>query len=281
MHDAVGRSGAAVRCFASDTSAWLELGDLNEAAALFAEAEKAVAGDAVLADRVRRARLSLDYAWLNRYTALKRVARLRHQPFGGPADPAAACEDFIATCNRFGVGNYAEGRPFDDLAAVLRSRFRGPAAPPELCKNLPEDQWVDVQDNEFSLAGSGDWAQIVDDPAASDGKAARMPANHKQWAVQYPVSADMAALGSVHCYAVIRCDAVAQSGNACMVGLYDAKAGAPVAQRVLTLEETKDRYAVIDLGQHQLHDNLYLWVAPMNNPAEVNAVYVDRIFCVR
>jgi hypothetical protein len=270
-----------MHCYAPDTAAWLELGDLNEAVALFGEAEKAVAGDPVLSARVRRARLTLDYAWLNRYAALKCVARLLRQPFAGPADPVAACEDFIKTCNSFNVGQYAEGRPFTDLESVLRARFRTPAPPPELCRNLPEDQWVDIQDNEFRLAGSGDWAQVVDDPMASDGKAARMPANHAQWAVQYDISADIAALSPLHCYVAVRCDAKAQSGNACVVGLYDAKARASVVQRTLTIEETKDKYAVIDLGLHKLHDDMYVWAAPMNNPAAVNAIFVDRLFFVR
>ena len=281
MDDAVSRSGAAMHCYAQDTSAWLELGDLNEAAALFGEAEKAVAGDPVLSVRVRRARLPLDYAWLNRYPALKCVARLRQQPFAGPADPAAACEEFIKICNGFNVGQYAEGNPFKNIESVLRARFRTPTPPPELCRNLPEDQWVDIQDNEFRLAGPGDWAQLADDPAASDGKAARMPSNHVQWAVQYGISADIAALGAIHCCVAVRCDAKAQSGNACVLGLYDAKAKAPVAQRVLTIEETRDKYAVIDLGVHQLNDDMYVWVAPMNNPAEVDAVFVDRIFFAR
>ncbi len=281
MHDAASRSGATVHCFAPDTSAWLELGDLNEATTLFGDAEKAVAGDPVLGARVRRARLPLDYAWLNRYSALKCVARLRRQPFAGPADPTAACEDFIKTCNSFNVGQYAEGNPFKNLESVLRARFRTPAPPPELCRNLPEDQWVDIQDNEFRLAGSGDWVQLVDDPAASDGKAARMPANHAQWAVQYPISADIAALGTVHCCVAVRCEAKTPTGSACTVGLYDAKAGASVAQRVLTIDETRDKYTVIDLGVHPLHDDMYVWVAPMSNPAEVEAVYVDRVFFMR
>ena len=281
MHDAVSRSGANMHCYAADTSAWLELGDLNEAVALFDEAEKAVAGDPVLGTRVRRARLPLDYAWLNRYAALKRAARLHRQPFAGPSDPVAACDDFIKTCNSFNVGQYAEGRPFKDLEAALVSRFRTPAAPPEFCRDLPEDRWVDIQDNEFRLTGLGDWVQLADDAAASDGKAARMPATHTQWATQYAVSEDIAAMGPVHCYLTIRCDAKAPGGNACMVGLYDEQARTAVAQRVLTIEETTAQYAVIDLGVHPLNDGMYVWVAPMNNPAEVDAVFVDRLFFMR
>jgi hypothetical protein len=108
-----------------------------------------------------------------------------------------------------------------------------------------------------------------------------MPANHVQWAVQYPVSADIAALGTVHCCVEIRCDAKAQSGNACVVGLYDAEAKTSVVQRVLTIQETRDKYALIDLGVHQLKNGMYVWVAPMNNPAAVDTVFVDRLFFMR
>jgi len=281
LQDALSRSGAAMHCYAQDTSAWLSLDDINKATLLFDEAQSAVKGDPALEARVKRARLPLDYAWLNRYNELKRTARLRGMPFAGPADAAVACETFIAACNGFNVGQYAEGRPFKDLEPILRGAFRTPASPPERCRNLPETQWVDIQDNEFRLAGPGNWVELVDDPDASDGRAARMPANHTQWAVQFPVSADISSLGPVHCCVELRCDAKTPHGNACMVGIYDEKAKTPVVQRMVTVDEASGKYATVDLGVHQLHDGMYVWVAPVNNPGEVGSVSVDRMFFVR
>ena len=51
--------------------------------------------------------------------------------------------------------------------------------------------------------------------------AARMPANHNQWAAQYPIPGDFGELGKWHAYAVVRCDLKAETGAVCDVGLYD------------------------------------------------------------
>lgn len=281
MNDAVSRAQICLRCYMDDTASWLPLDGINEAARLFGEAQKAVENDPVLSQRVRRARLPLDYAWLNRYTALKRLARGQGKAFLGPADPAAACEDFIQTCESFNAGSYAEGRPFEQCAKALRARFRAPAPPPTECQGLAEDEWVDVQDNEFTLFQSGTWAESADDAQASDKHAARMPASHTQWAVQYPISADIAALGKAHCYLSARCEASASTGNAFQIGIYDAEEKVPVTQRMITTAESIGGYHAFDLGVCALSPGMYVWVAPLNNPNEISAVYVDRAFFVK
>ncbi len=282
MSDAVSRADVHFGCFQDTTAAWLGIDDLNAAEVDFEAAEAAVRGERVLEARVRRARLPLTYAWLNRYQALKRSARLLNRPFDGPADPVAATEEFIQTCETFNVGSYAEGRPFSQLASVLRSRFSAVQAPvPEVCKGLPENRWLDIQDNEFRLTGVGNWVTIVDDPAASDGKAARMPATHTQWAVQYPISADVATPAPQHCYLAVRCDAKAETGGAMQIGIYDTSKPGPVAQQTVSIEATGDGYTLADLGVHKLTPDMYVWIAPLNDPDSVDAVYVDRLVLVR
>ena len=64
INDAGERSGVYLSCFMNDTSGWLTLDDLNEATRLFEKAQAAVAGDPVLASRVRRERMPLDHVWL-------------------------------------------------------------------------------------------------------------------------------------------------------------------------------------------------------------------------
>jgi hypothetical protein len=283
IHDAVERSGIELRCYMEDTSQWLTPEDMSLAAGYFDDAQRRVKSNEALAARVRRARLPLDHAWLLRYHALRRMAAAQKKPMRGlPEDPAAFCEDFIAAAQRFDVGQYREGRPFDEYAPLLRARFRPPAAPPAICQGLPETAWVDVQDNEFTLYEPGRRVDLGEDPQASDGKAARMPGNHTEWAVQYPVSADLAALGPVQCYAMVRCDASAAEGPAFQVGLYDTQAVAPVTQQTVTIPEAAGvEYRLVNLGGHTLTPGVFFWMAPMNTPDTVSAVYADRIFFVK
>lgn len=282
IHDAVEQSGAALPCFLTDTTPWLTLESLNRATVLFDAAQQAVADDPLLAERVRRVRIALDYAWLNRYPVLSRQARLRREPFLGPADPVAFCESFIQSAEHFNVNQYCEGGLFTDLAPVLRARFRPSVQPPRECAGLNDFDWVDIQDNEFRLYMTGTSSDILDDPNASDGKAARMTTDHTQWAIQYEISADLSGLGPLRCYVAARADAREVQGNAFTVGIYDPDQKAVLVQRNVSIEEARaGEYRTLDLGVYTIPPNAYVWVAPVNNPDQVEAVYVDRMFFVR
>jgi len=255
---------------------------MNHATQLFDQATAAVAGDPVLASRVRRERLSLDHAWLQRYDALRRLARRSGAEFLGPKDPAALCEQFIALAGKLHAGQFAEGQSFDEYAKSLRRNFRPAAPAPELCKGLSENDWLDVQDNHFRLSRPGEWISIVDDPRASDKMAARMPGNHYEWALSYPLPEDMADGAAWHCYVAARCEAKASSGPAMTMGIYDNQSRRNVAYRSVKVEESVgEEYRVFDLGAHPLTSKMYVWAAPPRRPDEVTAVYVDRIFFVR
>lgn len=285
IHDTAEKSGVYLRCFMNDTSAWMDLEAMNRATELFAKATAAVKDDPLYGPRVRRARMPLDYAWLQRHKALRRVAKMTGKPFLGPADPAVFCSDFIEAAHQFRIGNYAEGRPFSAIEPGLRSQCMPAgqgASPPAEVAGLSEDDWMDIQESEFTLHGLGNWTTVVDDASASNGRAAKMPANHNQWAVQYPVPGDMGNLGRWRCYAVVRCEPKAPTGGAFSLGLYDSVGGKGAASMSVTLEQAGDgKYHAYDLGVHDLKHGLYFWVAPKGDPNAVGAVYVDRFFLVR
>ena len=284
IHDAAERSGVYLRCYMTDTAAWLPPAELSAATRLFGKAQAAVAADPVLARRVRRERLVLDHVWLTRYHALKRAAKAPGSggEFLGPHDPAAACAEFIRLAHEHKVGNYNEGQSFAWYEDRLRRRFRPPGPPPAQCKGLPEGTWLDVQDNEFRLYRDGQWVTTADDAKASDGKAARMPGSHHQWAVQCPISADVADGAPWRVHVVARCDAKAKDGVAMTMGIYDTIARKGVTHRAVKIEEAAGKdYRVFDLGAHVLHAGIYVWIAPPKAADRVTAVFVDRIFLVR
>jgi hypothetical protein len=282
IHNAIERNNTYLTCYMGDTSAWLTYDDVRKACGLFAEAAAKVQDDPTLTARVRRARMPLDHVVLLRYAALKRTAKARKQPFFGPADPVAFCDDFIKSAHTFDIGNYSEGESFADYEPVLRSRFRpaGTVTVPDVCKGLGEDDWTDVQDNEFRLANPGTWATIVDDAKASDGRAARMTTNHNQWATQWAVPADLQ--GRWHVYAAARCEATAKEGDAFQIGVYDEASKTTLGGQTVRIEQSAGpEYKTFDLGTIDLTPQMYFWAAPMNNPDKVSAVYVDRVFLVR
>ncbi len=282
INDAGQRSDVYLRCFMSDTSRWLTLDDLNQATRLYDKALDAVRDNPTLYERVRRERLPLDHVWLNRYYALKRLAKRQGKEFLGPKDPQAACEEFIALAQKHKVGNFRERHPFGEYIEKLRRRFRPSGSRPTACEGLPEDQWIDIQDNEFNLHKLGEWTDIVQDAAASDGYAVRLPGNHHEWAASIPFSADFADAVDWHIYAQVRCKAQATDGLAMTLGVYDYDNRRSEAHRRVNVEQIAgEKYTTIDLGTHRLTPGMYFWVAPPKRPGEVEAIYVDRVFMIR
>lgn len=282
IHDAGERTGVYLRCFMNDTSSYLSLDDLNQASRLFAQAEAAVADEPELARRVRRERLPLDHVWLRRYHSLRLAAQTGPQDFLGPADPVKACDEFIRVANEFKVGNYRERYAFREYAESLRDRFRPPGPPPVACRELPADRWIDFQDNQFRLAQRGNWAEIIDDKQASDGKAVRMPGEHREWATSLPLSNDLASRNPWRCYVVARAEATASEGTTMTMGIYDSKNRKSMTHRTVTAKETASgEYQTFDLGSFAVTGDMYIWIAPPQRPDQVQAVLVDRIYLVR
>ncbi|MBQ7258225.1 MAG: DUF4838 domain-containing protein [Abditibacteriota bacterium] len=71
---------------------------------------------------------------------------------------------------KYGLVNYNERERFNP-AILDREDFPKEGTKPQLCENLSDDDWVDIQENTFlqvhPLSG---WSKIVDDPKASNGK---------------------------------------------------------------------------------------------------------------
>jgi hypothetical protein len=282
IHNAVERKHTYLTCFMGDTSSWLAYDDMEKAFDLFKDAAARVRDDATLSARLRRARMPLDFALLQRFHALRHSAKALGKPFFGPADPVAFCDDFLKAAHDFDIGNYNEGAAFAGYEPALRARFRavGSVTVPDVCKGLPEDSWVDIQDNEFVLYSPGTWVSLVDDPKASDGAAARMTTNHNQWATQWAVPADLT--GRWHVYAVVRCEATAKEGDAFQLGVYDNESRSNLSGKTVRIEECAGgEYRTYDMGVLDLKSTMYFWAAPMNNPDKVTAIYTDRIFLVQ
>jgi hypothetical protein len=275
-------SGVYLRCYMTDTTGWFSGAAVDQATALFGQAAEAVAKDPVLSERVRRERLPLDLVWIQRYHASARswkAANVVDIPWA--ESPQAAVDEFIALATEHQVGQYAEGRPFEPWAQGLALRVRQPGPPPEACKELPRDRWVDYQDHLFTLHNPGAWVDTVKDAAASDGLAARMPGTHTQWATQLPFADDLAEGNPWRVCIVMRCETAAQAGAAAEVGVYDNKTRAGLAGRRLQVAEVAgDQYRTIELGPVNLDSQAYAWIAPPNR-AEISAIYVDRIYLVR
>lgn len=314
-----------VRSFSGPRDAeWLDLETMNRATELMDAASAAVAGDAILEPRVQRARLSLDHQWLCGYAGYRHTAQAKQIPFEGPEDLARALDAFTERARAQGVERIGYGRTPTLTEYLAETRHAGEEVPPRLLlasderyqrflagepvmlpapfAELAPETVVDIQEDRMSLYGG---AELVPDPSASNSAAARLDPKVVSWAVQVRELPRKGVSGRWHAYAVIRVEALAQSGVAFTGGVYDTNAARNlrgISQRlegqagavpdpnvptdeVAALAEsiTDGQYRVYDLGTHDFVSGVDMWIGTTGgvDPKNVKAIYVDRFVFVR
>ena len=262
------------------TRHWLTLEDLTAATRLFEAAATAVAGDGTLSYRVRRARLSLDMVWIERYRELRRSAAREGRAFLGPDDPYAAVEQIARS--EFASNTYREWADLTEYVGKLRVLLpprRG--APPVECEKLPAWAWEEIQEDRLTVTPTAAGAE-VDDTAASDGKALCLSGAVPALEARFKLPADLA--GRWRVYAVLRAEAAGEAPAAVVAGVYAwnlPNGGANEVSRVVV--PCGAAYQTVDLGLHRLEKDATIQIQPQGMGAygQVKATCVDRLFLVR
>ena len=285
LHDECERTGHYLGIGSPPSAPFFTLAVMTQAEKLFDQAEAAVAGDPAVLDRVRVARMPLRYVWALRWQDFRRQAKLSGVPWEGPSDYTQNCRQFYDLGKQHGFTKLSEGVPFDGFARRTIQLKRGDSPVPANCRNLPPEQWIDLQDVSGRLWREGTGSALKTDPKASDGVAAWMPGTHHEWAYQQAlgiagVPTKPGPLYTV--YADIRCELSGHEGLAFSYGLYDVRNRVEVTSHGVTCAEiTSPDYTTYKIGTFPLHTGMYLWVAPPANPDNVKAVWVDRVWLVR
>jgi hypothetical protein len=261
------------------TRHWLTLDDLNAATRLFAAAEAAVAADSALLYRVRRARLSLDVVWVERYRELRTAAQRAGRDFLGPEDPYAAVEQIAR--NEFKTNTYREWADLSEYAGKLRTPFpprRGKT--PAECDRLPAWAWEEIQEDRLTPSPAVAGA-VTDDARASDGKALRLAGTDPAAEARFTFPADLA--GRWRVYAVLRAEAAGDAPAAVVAGIYAwnrADGGANEVSRLAV--PCSAEYRTVDLGAHRLEKDATIQVQPqgVGGYGQVKATFVDRLFLI-
>jgi hypothetical protein len=289
LHDSVEKTDFLLTCYTPSTAPYLTAELLIQAEGLFQKAEAAVQDRPDVLGRVQLAHASIQYAVLSAWPKLKNEAHVNGLawPFG--EDPQAPLKQFFKTCEEQGVTKVAEASAgtvanFKHKFEKLVGQHDG-VEPPPMCKGLKNTDWIDFQEDSFNLA-SQNWAELRPDPAASNGKAARMTSNHTQWAVQWdiplPLWLEEPDVGWT-VYVVVRVTKQGKgAGTAFSCGMYDSFQRKSRNVSTVPLAEIKDdKYHAYRVGRIAVTDSGYIYVAPTANKDNVADIWIDRIFLVR
>lgn len=279
---------------------YLTLDLLVKAEELFGKAETAVKDSPDLLQRVELAHASVQYAVLSVWPTLKKEAEGNGKswPFG--VTPVPMLTRFMESCRLANVTALWEGGMTPEQFG-LKFGANGGAdkiALPTAFKDVSTKDWIDFQSDALPALSAGVWSDRVDDPAASGGKAIRMPSSHNQWAIQMnlptfwmnggEVIAEEGEVWTV--YIAARVEKKGEGvGTAFACGVYEPEnvltgvKGRDLTRNVVSLDTVQDAsYHVYKVGNVKLGEGLpYVWVAPTLNPENVEYFWIDRIFMVR
>lgn len=293
LHDTAEKTGCSLNCCGTPATApYLTLDLLTKAEALFQKAEASVQGQPDILPRVQMAHASIQYVVLSAWPMLKQEAQAKGQPWPFGQTLPELLNRFLETCKTNGVTRFNEGgvEPmFLQLGKFGPLGQRPGVEPPSLCKGLNNSDWIDFQEDQFRPGLPKEWLELRPDPAASNGKAAWMPATHNEWAVQVDIPYFLLWMDRPDdewtVYAVVRVEKKGKGeGTAFACGIYDARGSRPEqgALPPLPLSEIKDEaYHVYQMGKMGVSASSYIWLAPTRNADNVAGIWVDRIFMVR
>lgn len=287
LHDRAEETGVYLGCFGANSAQWLDLQTLNRVTEIMNKAEtaskEAYGPDSDELARLQKSRMAIDLVWLMRYYPLRCDARTQNLPFLGPQDPFAAASELESRAVRFktkamvisqekNVALFFEG---------LKGSFLAQKNPPEMCRNLPDDQWLVFDAVSFNNYMNA--AEVVDDPHGWNGKSVKM--NTKvDWNTSYtpPVR------GKYRLYASLRVEGSekAREGRLGSWGVYCPQEKRGLLSQSLSAEQflTPDGnfdpgFRWIELGSVDFIPSAYFWFAH-GHREELDAIFVDRVLLI-
>jgi hypothetical protein len=285
-------------CFTSPAAPYLSYKVLTKAEKLMQQAEEA-APNADIRWRVRQARLPVWYAWLVRWSALRRDCLKTGGEWPVPTSRKALADTWLATATGPGpkgwsrmthvneggltpeqfVARFSEDPP-EPSVQPLAARLKNPPPP----RGMKAAGALDIQDHHAQLANEGVWADMRFDPSASDGLAVYMPGDHHEWAFQVHLGKGpaKARTGKWDVYVVVRVERKPgiTSGVAFTAGIWDTASTSDLGSISVALADAATEYKAYRVGTVESKPDRYIWVAPAANPG-VSGVWVDRVWLVR
>lgn len=278
-------------CYSSPAATFLNFATLAEAERLWQAAIKA-ASTPEQRWRVRQGHNSVRYAFLANWYRLRRECREAKAQWPLPESVAGAAQEWLTLAtgtegapqgwepmrlvNEGGLTPQAFVQRFRDLEADS-----GPL-PPDLTVRDPKAA-LTFQESAITLVNRGTWIDEKTDPKASNGKAAWMPGNHREWAFQLPFTSLPEKLheGRWKVYAVIRVEKMdaTTDGPVATLGIYNTSKRLGIAQTAIPAKDATEDYRTYPIGVFDGDPDLYVWIAPVPE-TKAKALWIDKLLFI-
>lgn len=267
------RSPEIIRCYMNNTDSFLTLPEAYEAYQMMREAERAAGGEEPYAARVRRSARAAKLTLLlhDGFAVWKKTAEAER--IRAELDAPALTRELIREYRDSGTWAFREVHgPFAMLENWLLAR-QTPQSAVRPAFVGEGDEWFEIPAERFGLS---DGSSLVDDPAATGGKALYLPTGKKTWVQSILPLTD----GEWKAYALLRCDS--GEGKALSLGFHDYTARKPRGGKEVPASHiASGRYVPVEAGTVKPDSpNLQFFLYSEKNPA-VRQLRFDRLVLVK
>ena len=287
IHDSIEKTGESMGMMAPPTAEFLSLEVLCEGYRLLqqAEAAAAVEGEDVCL-RVQVAQMGVLYTFLVRWDELWYTAQQEGIPWPLESKLEDTYARFMSIKSKGGVTRLSEQDSRDCFDITVRSKLgRKQTPPPPGCENLSPKQWANLNDSGLYLNHSAARPRFVDDPEASDGKAALLDDNPANW-ISYAVGKlPLVATSPTKTFrfkASVKFDMTDKAKTAFVYGMASSVIKEEQAIKFSAEGLPSGVFQTIDLGIHKVIGGWYnLWFKSAGDPENVKSVLIDRIWMIQ
>lgn len=252
---------------------------LNKASALFDAALANVQGDEVLTQRVKRARLALDYLRIYRYPEIESEEE-KSRLFTDRERAKDSVNTLLANIKAAGIpANQPAGfgiNPHDATTAAEFLEVRLPSINRPLAALAQAPGVVSFPAAQLDLWGYGSTVSLAPDPAAESGLTVRIPSTAESWSTQLDIPGSMAGK-KWKVYIVARREGKTPGNLA--VGLYNRSDYRTILVRSFNLKPSS-RFQILALGEIDLHAMEYFYITPSTPFSKDGEFRIERIYMI-
>ena len=259
---------------APSTLTWFKIDHLKSAYRFYKKAQEKVKNSPVYLKRLRRTRLSLDFAYLDlvQHMSKKQLERYRNEL----PNPIALLNDIEQVVKKNNEFNRLPKNYFAKLLAKYRKKLRKCQRRIQLPLQFKDRKCHDFQEFDSYNNIEKLW-KPVKDPSASDGNAACFNGASPMWA--FPVYIPTIVINSIYCklYVAIRCEESVQKGQGVKIGIYDRGGEKYLLEKIIPATNIRgDKYKIIDLGTVKIQGRPEIYAAGIKGKGKDYNVYIDR-----
>ena len=225
--------------------------------------------------------LSFQYGWyLDNEATQKQVANSGYLKYTDPVEYKKFYNEF---CEAHGNSYLSEGGKMNTIDTPFSIPKSGDI--PEVCKNLDEKNWIEIQDNCYGLFAMGN--RDVND-IASDKSITRLYPVNTEWSMQLNLASNMNyylknGVKAFDMYVMVKSvNKKAEAGNVLTVGVWSGEKGTVFEGKVNIKDINDNKFCTVYLGEMPLFQSTSntFFIAPEKNPTACDAIEIDRVVCV-